>query len=119
MLRYASGLTAQSRGICTVMYCSGLCGSSSRAPRESAQAQSNMKLTAASADAKRWACKVLSLHASEKSVPAMVKLLGDPASADAARLVLQRMPGGAADQALLDALKTAQGVTAAGIRNWV
>lgn len=69
----------------------------------------------ASADAKRWACKVLSLHASEKSVPAMVKLLGDPASADAARLVLQRMPGGAADQALLDALKTAQGVTAAGI----
>ncbi len=69
----------------------------------------------ASADAKRWACKVLSLYASDKSLPALAKMFGDRQSADTARLVLQRMPGKAADQVLLEALKTAQGPVAAGI----
>ncbi len=69
----------------------------------------------ASAGAKGWACKVLSLYASDKSLPTLAKMFGDRESADMARLVLQRMPGKAADKTLLDALKTAQGPVAAGI----
>ncbi len=69
----------------------------------------------ASPDANRWACKVLSLYASDKSLPVLFHMLGDRESADMARLVLQRMPGKAADQALLDALKDAQGPVVAGI----
>ena len=69
----------------------------------------------ASVDAKRWACKVLSLYASDKSLPALFNMLGDRLTADTARLVLQRMPGKAADQALMDALKDAKGYVAAGI----
>ena len=69
----------------------------------------------ASTDAKRWACKILSLYASDKSLPALAGMLGDRESADMARLVLQRLPGKAADQVLIDALKTAQGPVAAGI----
>jgi type 1 glutamine amidotransferase/HEAT repeat protein len=72
-------------------------------------------MSGASADAKRWACKVLSLYASDRSLPALFNMFGDRQSADTARLVLQRMPGKVADQALLDALKTAQGPVAAGI----
>jgi HEAT repeat protein/type 1 glutamine amidotransferase len=68
-----------------------------------------------SVDAKRWACKVLSLYATEKSLSALFNMFGDRQSADTARLVLQRMPGIAADQALLGALKTAEGPVAAGI----
>ncbi len=69
----------------------------------------------ASPGAKRWACKVLSLYASDKSLPALAKMFGDRESADGARLVLQRIPGKAADAVLIDALKTAQGPVAEGI----
>ena len=69
----------------------------------------------ASADAKHWACKVLSLYASDKSVPVLAKMLGDRDSADFARLALQRIPGKTADNALIEALKIAQGPIAAGI----
>jgi len=57
--------------------------------------------TAASRD---FFCRQLVIVGSEASAPALAKLLGDKESSHMARYALERLPGKAVDQALLDAL---------------
>ena len=60
-------------------------------------------------------CRELRLVGSEKSVPALEKLLLGGETSDAARYALEKIPGAAADAALLGALGTAQGEAKAGL----
>jgi HEAT repeat protein len=65
----------------------------------------------------RYLCKQLSLIASERSVPALGPLLDDPETAHMARVVLERIPGSAPGQLLLEKLSSAPASTKAGIIN--
>ena len=55
-------------------------------------------------ESKDFFCRQLVMVGSEASAPALAKLLGDKESSHMARYALGRLPGKAADQALLDAL---------------
>lgn len=66
--------------------------------------------------AKDFACRQLSVFGTERSVPALAKLLEDPQTEHLARIALQRIPSDVAETALLDVLsKTADASTKIGI----
>jgi len=72
----------------------------------------------ATADAKDFVCRQLSLIASEASVPALRDMIGDDARmADMGRYALERIPGAAADDALLAALGKTSGGVKIGVIN--
>lgn len=60
-------------------------------------------------------CRELRLVGSDKSVPVLEKLLAQEETTDAARYALEKIPGPAADAALLKALDAARGRTKIGI----
>jgi type 1 glutamine amidotransferase/HEAT repeat protein len=68
-----------------------------------------------SEDCTRFACRQLALIGTEEAVPALAPLLLDPAFSDVARYALQRIPGGDADAALLQALAGAPDAIRIGI----
>jgi hypothetical protein len=68
-------------------------------------------------EAKAFLCKQLALLATEQQVPAVVPLLLDTLSSDAARSVLEAIPGRAAGDALRHALPQAKGTIRVGIIN--
>lgn len=68
-------------------------------------------------EAKQFACRQLSLIGAADIVPAVAALLGEEKTADMARYALERIPGAAADKALLDALGKASGMVKIGIIN--
>jgi len=68
-------------------------------------------------EAKQFACRELSTIGTEDIVPNVAKLLGDEKTADMARYALERIPGAAADKALLAALGKASGLVKVGIIN--
>jgi type 1 glutamine amidotransferase/HEAT repeat protein len=61
------------------------------------------------------ACREIRLIGSERSVPVLSPLLQQAETTDSARYALEKIPGPAADAALLEALKTAQGDMKLGI----
>jgi type 1 glutamine amidotransferase/HEAT repeat protein len=63
----------------------------------------------ATTDGRALACRKLSLAGAESAVPALAKLVDDPALGSWARYALARMPGKAADEALVEALKQTRG----------
>jgi HEAT repeat protein len=67
--------------------------------------------------AKQFVCRELSLIGTEASVPAMAEMLPNEEYSDMARYALERIPGGAVDQALRDALPKAAGKAKVGIIN--
>ena len=71
----------------------------------------------ATRDGKEAVCRELSVMGSERSVPVLARLLGQPPIAEMARYALERIGGPAADAALLDALASAAGNTRIGIVN--
>jgi HEAT repeat protein len=71
----------------------------------------------ASPAAKDFAFRELSLIATEKSVPLLTGLLTQPKTADMARYALTRIPGSAADDALVRTLAIASGSVRIGIIN--
>ncbi len=60
-------------------------------------------------------CRALRLVGSEDSVPALEKLLANEATTDAARYALEKIPGAAAEAALLRSLGATQGQVKTGI----
>jgi HEAT repeat protein len=71
----------------------------------------------AATGAKRGVCKSLSLIASDRSVATLAAMLAGAETSDMARYVLERMPAGAADAALREALPKASGRARTGIVN--
>ena len=67
--------------------------------------------------AKRGVCKSLSLIATERSAPTLAAMLTVADTSDPARYVLERMPPGAADTALREALTKTRGPMRVGIIN--
>ena len=65
--------------------------------------------------AKQYACRMLKIIGSDKSVPALAKLLSDEKLSHAARIALEALPGEAAGAALRDALGKAKGKLQIGI----
>jgi uncharacterized protein len=66
-------------------------------------------------DAKLAVCRELRLIGGEKSAAVLGRMLLKPETTDLARYALEKVPGPAADKALLDALNTAQGEVQLGI----
>jgi hypothetical protein len=62
--------------------------------------------TPATPVAKMAACRYLRMIGSDAAVPALQVMLSDPRAADMAIYALQRIPGGAAEKALMQALST-------------
>jgi len=71
----------------------------------------------ATADAKHFACRQLTLIATGEQVPALAKLLTDRELSQMARYALARIPGEAVDRALIDALGRTDGANKLGIVN--
>jgi HEAT repeat protein len=71
----------------------------------------------ASLAAKRGVCKRLGLIAGEPSVPLLAAMLTGAGTSDMARYALERIPSGAADAALREALPKTRGRTRVGIIN--
>jgi HEAT repeat protein len=69
----------------------------------------------ASLAAKMTVCRHLRLIGSEKSVPILQKMLLDEETTDMARYALEKIPDPAADDALLEAMASAQGTIKTGI----
>ncbi|MCX7006323.1 MAG: HEAT repeat domain-containing protein [Kiritimatiellaeota bacterium] len=65
--------------------------------------------------AKQYACRMLKIVGSEKSVPALAKLLTDEKLSHAARIALEALPGDAAGAALRDALGKTSGKLQIGV----
>ena len=65
--------------------------------------------------AKQYACRMLKLIGTDKSVPALAKLLTDEKLAHAARYALEALPGKAAGAALRDAFATSSGRVRIGL----
>ncbi len=63
----------------------------------------------ATADGRALAFRKLSLAGTDSAVPALAKLIDDPALGNWSRYALARMPGKAADEALVEALKRTGG----------
>jgi len=68
-------------------------------------------------DAKFFASRQLALVGTEQQVPTLAKLLTDEEMSQMARYALARIPGEAADRALLDALEPTKGRNQLGIIN--
>jgi type 1 glutamine amidotransferase/HEAT repeat protein len=66
---------------------------------------------------KQYACRELSIIGTEQSVPALAEMLTNEEYSDMARYALERIPGEAADRALLDVMGKAQGKARIGIVN--
>jgi HEAT repeat protein/type 1 glutamine amidotransferase len=66
-------------------------------------------------DAKLAVCRQLRLIGSEKSVPILAQMLLKDETTDMARYALEKIPGAAADKALLDGLNIVQGDSKLGI----
>lgn len=69
---------------------------------------------AATRDARDWAARQLRQAGSERSIPALARLLADDGLHTAARLALQSIPGASVDAALLEALPGLAGDLKAG-----
>ncbi len=63
----------------------------------------------ATADGRALACRKLSLAGTDNAVPALAPLIDDPALGSWSRYALARLPGKAADEALVAALKRTRG----------
>ncbi|NIA13813.1 MAG: hypothetical protein GWP08_07005 [Nitrospiraceae bacterium] len=68
-------------------------------------------------DAKDFACRQLALIGTDKTVPALAAMLGPSDTSDMARYALERIPGAAADKALIAALGRTSGVVKVGVIN--
>ncbi len=68
-------------------------------------------------DAKRFACRGLAVIGGPADVPALAALLPDPDLSDMARYALERIPGEAAEKALIGAIATTTGQVRIGIIN--
>ena len=68
-------------------------------------------------DAKYFACRQLALVGTEAQVPILAKWLTDEEMSQMARYALARIPGAAADRALLEALERTKGRNQLGIVN--
>ncbi len=66
---------------------------------------------------KQFACKQLSVIGTEQAVPTLAKILTDEKTSDMARYALERIPGGAVDEALVKALGKTKGKVKVGIIN--
>ena len=66
-------------------------------------------------DVKLYACRKLAFIGTAENVDGIAPLLADDATADMARLALERIPGEAATKALRDALASATGARVAGL----
>lgn len=66
---------------------------------------------------KQYACRELSIIGTQQSVPVLAPMLTNQEYSDMARYALERIPGEAADKALLDALPKADGKAKIGIVN--
>lgn len=66
---------------------------------------------------KQFVCRQLSIIGTDQSVPTLAKMLTGEETSDMARYALERIPGAAADAALLDALPKAKGKPQIGIVN--
>ena len=66
---------------------------------------------------KQYVCRELSIIGSDQSVPVLATMLTDEKLSDMARYALERIPGTAADKALLKALSAAKGKAQIGIVN--
>jgi HEAT repeat protein len=64
---------------------------------------------------KMTVCRELRLIGGEKSVPALAKMLLQKDTSDMARYALEKIPGGSAEQALIQALSAAEGEIRLGI----
>ncbi|MCL2624392.1 MAG: hypothetical protein FWD31_12080, partial [Planctomycetaceae bacterium] len=64
---------------------------------------------------KMIAAKRLSVYGTEKSVPALIEMLGQPEMGYYARYALEPMPGNAVDEALREATKTQTGMSLVGV----
>ena len=71
----------------------------------------------ATAAAKDYACRALSVIGTSASVPALAALLSDPALSSQARTALERIPGAAVDRALIAALPQLENRLKAGVIN--
>jgi len=71
----------------------------------------------ATIEGKDFACRQLSIAGGDEAVPALAKLLTSPDTSNMARYALERIPGPAADKALVDALKGTSGLVQVGIIN--
>ncbi|MCX5682905.1 MAG: HEAT repeat domain-containing protein [Planctomycetota bacterium] len=67
--------------------------------------------------ARKVACHLLPMVATDAQVPVLAKMLGDPQAADLARGVLETIPGEAAAEALRAALGRQKGDALAGVIN--
>ena len=72
---------------------------------------------AKTADAKRFLCRQLRVIGTDRSVPHLERLLGDPELAHVARYALGRLEGDAASKALLRALAKTSGKVQVGMIN--
>jgi type 1 glutamine amidotransferase len=66
---------------------------------------------------KQFVCRQLSIIGTERSVPALGKMLTGEETSDMARYALERIPGAAVDEALREALPGAKGKPKVGIIN--
>ncbi len=66
---------------------------------------------------KQYVCRELSIIGTDQSVPVLASMLTDEKLSDMARYALERIPGKAADKALVKALGEAQGKAKIGIVN--
>jgi len=71
----------------------------------------------ATRDGKDFACRQLALIGTDKTVPTLAGMLGPKGTSDMARYALERIPGPAADKALLAALGRCSGGVKAGVIN--
>ncbi len=66
---------------------------------------------------KQYVCRELSIIGTEQSVPVLAPMLTDEKLSDMARYALERIPGEAADKALLEAVSKAEGKAKIGVIN--
>jgi HEAT repeat protein len=85
------------------------------APREMAPRLAALLGSAATADAKKFACDQLALIGTDAEVPALEKLLNHPELSLAARSALERIPGEASLAALRRGLASTEGSARQGI----
>ncbi len=70
-----------------------------------------------SRDAKDFACRQLAIIGTDATVPMLASMLGPADTSDMARYALERIPGPAADKALLSALGRTSGKAKVGVIN--
>jgi hypothetical protein len=80
-----------------------------------AQLLATLALPACTPAGRAFVCQQLALVGSAKSVPALARLLRDPATTEPARFALEAIPGTEADAALRDALGALSGPAKAGL----